>query len=378
MDDAIEVLAALVRVDSVNPDLVPGGAGEAEIAELCAGWLGRRGFEVHRLERRPGRPSIVGIARGTGGGRSLMLNGHLDTVTLAGYDGDPLDPQLRDGSLHGRGAYDMKSGLAAMMVAAAAATADGTLRGDVLVACVADEEYASAGTEEVLERFTADGGIVSEPSDLELTLAHKGFAWFDVEIIGVAHLVEAGLGVNAIAKAGHLLVALERWQQRLAASPGHPRLGPPSVHASMISGGEEASSYPARCRITLEYRCVPGESADSVEAELRAILAEIAGRVGDFRHRVVRGLFRQPFEADPDGPLVTTLRSQAARVLGRDPVIRAEPFWTDCALLAAAGIPCALFGVGGGGAHAATEWVDLASLAQVTAVLEATVREFCA
>ncbi len=307
-----------------------------------------------------------------------MLNGHLDTVTLAGYDGDPLDPRIRDGSLHGRGAYDMKSGLAAMMVAAAAAAADGTLRGDVLVACVADEEFASTGTEEVLERFTADGGIVSEPSDLELTLAHKGFAWFDVEIDGVAaHGSRPELGVDAIAKAGHVLVALEEWQQRLSAAPRHSRLGSPSVHASMISGGEEASSYPARCRITLEYRSVPGESPASIRAELTAILEEIAGRVPDVRYRVIPGLVREPFEADPDHPVVRALHTQATRVLGRDPVIRAEPFWTDCALLAAAGIPCLLFGVAGGGAHAATEWVDLTSLTQATDILEATIREFC-
>ena len=118
-DDPIELLKRLVAIDSVNPDLVPGGAGETAIADFCGAWLTGRGFDVHRLEERPGRPSIVGIAKGSGGGRSLMFNGHFDTVTLAGYDGDPLDPKVDgDGKLHGRGSFDMKGGVVAMMVAA--------------------------------------------------------------------------------------------------------------------------------------------------------------------------------------------------------------------------------------------------------------------
>ncbi|GGO79684.1 M20/M25/M40 family metallo-hydrolase [Nonomuraea cavernae] len=377
-DEPVELLARLVAIDSVNPALVPGGAGEAAIADFCGEWLAARGFEVHRLEKRPGRPSLVAVARGAGGGRSLMLNGHLDTVGLAGYDGDPLQPVLRGGRLHGRGAYDMKSGLAAMMIAAARATEGGTLRGDVLVACVADEEYASAGTEEVLETFTADAAIVSEPSDLEVTLAHKGFAWFEVRIEGrAAHGSRPELGVDAIAKAGHFLVALEEHGERLARGAAHPLLGTGTVHASVIRGGEEASTYPASCRITLERRTVPGESAGGVHAELTAILDRLAATVPDFSYSLHRGLHREPFEADREAPIVRTVLQHAERALGRPPVIRAEPFWTDCALLDQAGIPCLLIGVDGGGAHAATEWADVASLHRLTGLLTATVADFC-
>ncbi|MBA2775120.1 MAG: M20/M25/M40 family metallo-hydrolase, partial [Chloroflexia bacterium] len=175
--DPIDLTAELVRIASVNPDLVAGAVGESAIADFCAAWLADHGLEVHRLESRPGRPSVVGIARGTGRGRSLMFNAHYDTVTLTGYKGDPLDPRIEDGKSFGRGAFDMKSGLAAAMVATAAANSLG-LSGDVLVACVADEEHSSWGTEEVLRHFTADAAIVTEPSQLELTLAHKGFTWF--------------------------------------------------------------------------------------------------------------------------------------------------------------------------------------------------------
>ncbi|MEU1664866.1 ArgE/DapE family deacylase [Streptomyces sparsogenes] len=376
--DPVRLLSRLISLDSVNPDLVPGGAGEAAIAAFCGSWLAARGFEIHRLEKRPGRPSLVAIARGTGGGHSLMLNGHLDTVGLAGYDGDPLDPRISDGKLYGRGAFDMKGGIAAMMAAATRATAHGPLRGDVILACVADEEHGSLGTEEVLESFTADAAIVTEPSHLEVTLAHKGFAWFDVEIEGhAAHGSRPDLGIDAIAKAGHFLVALEDLGKRLAQGPAHPLLGTGTVHASVIHGGEEPSTYPAHCRITLERRTVPGESADTVEHELTAVLGHLAATVPDFRYRLTRGVHREPFEADPRSPIVRTLTHHAEQTLGHPPTVRAEPFWTDCALLDRAGIPCLLFGVDGEGAHAATEYVDLASLHRLTDTLTATIADFC-
>ncbi|MGW1785197.1 ArgE/DapE family deacylase [Streptomyces sp. NPDC002143] len=376
--DAGRLLARLVSIDSVNPDLVPGGAGETVIADFCSAWLAARGFEVHRLEKRPGRPSLVAIVRGTGGGKSLMLNGHLDTVSCADYDGDPLDPQIRDGKMYGRGTFDMKGGIAAMMVAAARATAHGPLRGDVILACVADEEHGSSGTEEVLESCTADAAIVTEPSHLELTLAHKGFAWFDVEVEGrAAHGSRPELGIDAIARAGHFLVALEELGRHLAQGPAHPLLGTGTVHASVIHGGEEPSTYPAHCRITLERRTVPGENAESVERELTAVLDRLAATVPDFRYRLTRGLHREPFQADPEAPIVRALTRHATQALGHPPVVRAEPFWTDCALLDRAGIPCLLFGVDGEGAHAATEYVDLASLDRLTDILTHTIADFC-
>ncbi|MBT1098018.1 ArgE/DapE family deacylase [Streptomyces sp. Tu102] len=372
------LLARLIAIDSVNPDLVAGGAGETAVADFCGTWLAARGFGIHRLERRPGRPSVVAVARGTGGGRSLMLNGHLDTVALAGYDGDPLAPRVSEGRMYGRGTFDMKGGIAAMMVAATRATAGGRLRGDVLLACVADEEYGSSGTEEVLESFTADAAVVTEPSHLEVTLAHKGFVWFDVEIEGrAAHGSRPELGIDAIAKAGHFLVALEQLGQRLAVGPSHPLLGTGTVHASVIRGGEEPSTYPAHCRVTLERRTVPGESADGAERELAGLLGRLAATVPDFRYRLIRGLHREPFEADPDALIVRTLTRHAEQALGHPPVVRAEPFWTDCALLDRAGIPCLLFGADGEGAHAATEYVDLASLDRLTDVLTATITDFC-
>ena len=151
MSETTQLLGQLVQIDSVNPDLVPGGAGETQIAKFIQIWLEVRGFETHWLENTPGRPSVVGIARGSGGGKTLMLNGHIDTVTTAGMDISALEPRIEAGRMYGRGSYDMKCGVAAMLIAAVQAKAI-HLRGDVIVACVADEENASIGTVEVAAR----------------------------------------------------------------------------------------------------------------------------------------------------------------------------------------------------------------------------------
>jgi acetylornithine deacetylase len=377
-DETLKLLSDLVAIDSVNPDLVPGAAGETAIADYCQRWLVDRGLEVHRLESRPGRPSIVGVARGTGGGRSLMLNGHYDTVSLDGYSGDPLAPEVRQGRLHGRGSYDMKGGVAAAMVAAARA-ARRRLSGDVIVACVADEEYGSSGTEEVLMDFTADGAIVTEPSNLEAVLAHKGFVWFEITVLGrAAHGSRPDLGIDAIAKAGHALIAIEKWGERLRLGRQHPTLGPGTAHVSIIQGGEEASSYPAACHIVIERRTLPGETGASVETELRDILVNLSRMVPDFSWKLQRGLERSAFQTGRDEEIVRQVMGQAELVLGHPPAVRGEPFWTDCALIQDAGIPCLMFGASGGGAHAAEEWADLASVDRLVEILGGTIRSFCA
>lgn len=379
--DPIELTAKLVSINSVNSSLIPGAAGEREIADYCIAWFQHHGFETHRLEKNPGRPSVVGVRKGTGGGKSLMLNGHVDTVSISGYDGDPLTPTIVDGKLYGRGAFDMKSGVAAMMVAAATSSArnDATpLAGDVIVCCVADEEHASMGTAEVLEQFTADAGIVTEPMSMEPTLWHKGFIWMNVTIHGRAyHGSRPEFGIDAIAKAGHFLAKLDDFATHLNTSEGHPRLGPGSVHASIINGGEEASSYPANCRITIERRTIPGETPDLFENEMTDILDQLVIDVPDFSYSIEMGLVRQPFETDETSNIAKAVLRNAEKVLGNAPNLRAEPFWTDAALLDQAGIPCLLYGADGFGAHAEEEWADVESVRQLTDVLEGVITEWC-
>ncbi|KWR70624.1 acetylornithine deacetylase [Arthrobacter sp. W1] len=376
-EDPTALLHQMVRIDSVNPALVPGAAGEAGLAEFASAWFQQRGFEVTRLEEVKNRPSVVAIARGSGGGKTLMFNGHLDTVTLAGYDGDPLEPRIENGCMFGRGTFDMKAGIAAMMIAAAEAAAL-PHRGDIIVALVADEEYASAGTEEVLRHFSADATIVSEPTHEDIVFAHGGFVWCDVTIHGTAaHGSRSDLGVDAIAKAGRFLTGLQDLSLRLKNSTGHPSIGPGSVHASLVSGGEEYSSYPATCTVSIERRTVPGESAETLIAELLAILDPIAQEDPDFSYTLNTVLERKPLEVSKDSPIVETVSAAARDITGKAPVLRGEPFWTDASLMLEKAIPGILFGVDGGGAHAATEWVDLGSLHRVTRILSAAATEFC-
>ncbi len=375
--DPSALLQELVRISSVNPGLVPGAPGERAIADFTETWLAGHGFETTRLEATPWRPSIVAVAPGTGGGKALMFNGHLDTVTLAGYDGDPLDPRIEDGKMYGRGTFDMKGGIAAIMIAAATAASQ-PRRGDIIVALVADEEFASAGTEEVLRLFTADAAIVAEPTHEDVVIAHRGFAWFDVTIHGTAaHGSRPDLGIDAIAKAGRFLTGIDGLARTLLTGPSHPTLGTGNIHASLIKGGEELSSYPAECTISLERRTIPGENAATAEAELRTILDAAAAEDHEFRYTLTRGLERQPFEIPADSPIVQAVLSAGKEVSGKDLVLRGEQFWTDAALMLEAGIPGLLFGVDGAGAHAATEWVDIDSLTRVTETLTRTTINYC-
>jgi acetylornithine deacetylase len=372
-----ELVAELVAIDSVNPELVPGGAGELEIARFVAGWLEAAGVEARIETIEPGRANVIGVARGTGGGRTLLLNGHTDTVGHEGYE-RALEPLVEGDRLYGRGGYDMKGGLAAALWACAEA-ARLELPGDVVVAAVCDEEFASAGTQAVAAHIRADAAIVTEPTALKICVAHKGFAWLEVEIEGrAAHGSQPQLGIDAIAKAGRVLTGIEELGRRLADGPSHALLGPGSVHASLIEGGQELSSYPERCVVQLERRTVPGESAELVEAELRELVERAAAADPELRAEVRTTLVRPPFEIGTDAEIVRVVSGHAERVTGLVPEIMGWAAWMDSAILAGAGIPTVIFGPSGEGAHAAVEWVDLASVERCAEVLIASAQEFCA
>ena len=378
MSEVLELAQNLVRINSVNPDLVPGAPGELEISKFISDWLGAHGFEVTILEPVPGRPTVVGVARGSGGGRALMFNGHTDTVALQPFNGDPLNPRVENGRLYGRGSYDMKAGVAAMMIAAAR-TKDAGLRGDVIVACVCDEEVASLGSFELVKHFTADAAIVTEPTNHSLHIAHKGFVWATVTTHGTAaHGSRFDLGVDAISKMGKVLVALEALDLGFRRAPPHALLGHGSVHAGTITGGQGDSSYPDLCTLTLERRTVPGETPTVVKAELRALLETIKTTDADFRYTLEIGLTREPFEIAPNHELVTLVRHHATALIGADVPLEGVGYWADTSALSSAGIPTLLFGASGAGAHAAEEWVSVESLELTSRIYEAVAKEFCA
>ena len=377
MSEVVELLKSLVAIDSVNPDLVPGGAGEGNIGRFIVRWFERAGLEVVWDEPAPGRPNVIGVARGSGGGRSLLLNAHTDTVGVAAME-RPHEAYIENNRLYGRGAYDMKAGLAAIMAAGAAARKLG-LRGDVIVTAVADEEYASIGTAAIVKQWKADAAIVTEPTGLDICTAHKGFAWLEVETSGVAaHGSRPDLGVDAIVKMGKVLAGLEALELSLRSGAAHRLLGSGSLHASLIEGGQELSSYPLRCKLSIERRTVPGETLQQVEAELPAIFERIKASDPAFQATVHTMMSRDPFEVSLNEPIVQVVLRHARERLGNKVAEVGGLGWMDSALLAAAGIPTVVFGPGGEGAHAVIEWSDLTQVEQCAEILTAVATDFCA
>ena len=376
-DPVLALLRDLVAIDSVNPALAPGGAGEAAIAEHVATVMRGAGLDVAVSEAAPGRPNVVGVVEGRAPGRTLMLCGHLDTVGVEGMR-DPFTPVVRDGRLYGRGAQDMKSGVAAMVDAAARLAVGGALpTGRLVVAAVADEEHASLGADALVRDHAADGAVVTEPTDLRMATCHKGFEWVEVETRGrAAHGSRPADGRDAILRMGRVLGRLEDVNARLAAGPSHPLLGPASLHASTIDGGGELSVYPDRCRLSFERRTLLGEPPDAGLAEAQGILAALARDDPEFEGSVRPVFTRPPHELPMDHPLCRAL----ADVLKRRGA-PAEPtgmsFWTDAAILTAAGTPAVLFGPRGAGLHSQEEYVEIDSVLTCRDILIDLARDFC-
>lgn len=360
-DELCQLTCDLVAIESVNPDLVAAGSGETKIASFVASWLEKQGLTVEMVNSVPSRPSVVGVLKGSGNGSSLMLNAHMDTVG-AGNMVDPFSPVVADGRVFGRGADDMKGSLAAIMLAARQARKL-RLKGDLIVAAVADEEVASLGTTAVLERFRADFALVTESTDLRLCLAHRGFVWLEAEVQGVAaHGSRWDIGVDAIAHSGRILTGILELDQNLSHRPGHPILGRGSVHAALVRGGQELSTYPARCVVGIERRTIPGEDGTTSMNELQELIADARAQDPALNASARLLLERSPSEVSADHPVSRAVASAARQALGTDPERVGIPYWMDMALLNGAGIPAVCFGPSGAGAHADVEWVDIASL----------------
>jgi acetylornithine deacetylase len=363
--DLVELAQALVRVESINPELDPAGSGEAPVAQVIAGWCRETGLEVTVEDAAPGRPNVVATARGSGGGRTLLLNGHLDTVGVAGMT-DPFSGRVEGDRLHGRGSQDMKGAVAACLIACERASRLG-LRGDVVVTAVADEEVASVGTVAVAAARHADAAIVAEPTGEKVAISHRGFAGFHIRVNGrAAHGSRPDLGVDAIAHMGPVLTRIAELDSTLRTGPRHALLGTGSTHASVISGGQEYSSYPAFCDLDGERRTIPGETDEDVERELANL---VGGVDASWELTVTRG----PFEIAEAEEVVQLVTRHAG---GPEPV--GMPFWTDAALLHGAGIPTVLFGPCGEGLHTEVEWVSIASLERCVEVYVSVAAELCA
>ncbi len=375
---ATELLKELVKIDSVNPSLVPGAKGEEEIAEYVAQWLKALGVKakVDKIEKT--RCNAVGILKGSGGGKSLMLNGHIDTV---GYDYmtiDPLKPVVKDGKMYGRGTFDMKGGLVASLAALKAVVDSGTqLRGDIVVAAVCDEEYASIGTERVMEKTHVDAAIVGEPSALQIERCHKGFAWIDVETKGLAaHGSMWQVGVDAITEMGKVLTGLESIGSKLQKRK-HPLVGPASVHASTIKGGLELSTYPDKCLLQIERRLIPGEERKDVEDEMETLLKDIAEKDPKFKASYEITFYRGSMDVPETSDICKTIVACSKEAIKLTPAFTGGSGWLDTQIIWGKGIPAVAYGPAGDGAHAAVEWVDLDTVMDAARVQKLVLRRFC-
>jgi acetylornithine deacetylase len=373
------LLEDLIRINSVNPSLVPGSPGEAEIAEFIANFLKSLGIETKVKVVKPKRLNVVGVLKGSGGGPTLMLNGHTDTVGVDYMEIDPFDPVTKEGKMYGRGSSDMKGGLAALLASTKAIVdSDIELKGDLIVAAVCDEEYASIGTETVVNEYKADAAIVTESTDLQIEIAHKGFAWIDIETRGVAaHGSAWQLGVDAIAKMGKVQVGLEQLQGDVLMKRRHKLVGPPSVHSSIIRGGRELSTYPDQCNLQVERRLIPGETRGEIETEFRRLLASISDVDPDFKGSSEITFFRGPMEVSPDEEICQILLTCATEITSESPPFIGGSGWLDTQILWSRGTPAVAFGPVGEGIHAAVECVHADSVIDTARILELVIMKFC-
>jgi acetylornithine deacetylase/succinyl-diaminopimelate desuccinylase-like protein len=351
-------LAAMVAIPSVNPydgPLAP-GLGEAEMANWLLSAMAEIGLETGRADVLPGRPNVWGRLRGSGGGATLMLAGHMDTVGIEGYSGDPFAAMIRDGRLHGRGAVDMKGALSAMLETARLARSVG-LAGDLLLMFVIDEEHLMAGSRAAgRDGRWADACIVCEPTGLAVAPAHKGQSVFPITIEGrAAHSSRSELGENALEAAARLILAIAEHDAALRAGQGHPLLGHARATVVMLKGGESHSAVPGQALLTVDRRTLPGEDEFVVRAEMEALLADVG----------VRGAVGVPapeipgLETSAEAPILRAALEAAAKI-GAPTQPVAFPGGTDAPHF---GCPAVICGPGDlAQAHASDEFIALAEL----------------
>jgi len=376
MDDVIETLAALVAIDSVNP-ACDGGPGEAGVADFVRRFFAHHGIKTITQPVLPGRDNVVAILAGRDRSRRVVLEAHMDTVGVAGMTIPPWEPVIRDGRMHGRGACDTKAGLAAMMHALIEVRREAPPPCDVWLAAVVDEEHAFRGVRRLCEGFRAEAAIVAEPTDLRVVVATKGVLRWNIVVEGrAAHSSKPHLGINAVAHAARLVLAIDEAHGKLAAV-SHPLLGAATGAVTMINGGVQINVVPERCVISIDRRLLPGEVVEQVLAGYQRLIDVEHGRDGEFRAVQERPMLVDEALDTAVGEAVV----QAAMAVADDLGLPAEPvgvpYGSDASKLSRQGIPSIVFGPGSIDlAHTANESVPLDQVTRARDFYREVVRRF--
>jgi acetylornithine deacetylase len=397
-DELIETVAELVRRPS------PLGA-EADVQGYVAGHLAQSGLavEVWDLDESvktipnagdsgvpfPGRPNVAGIQKGAGGGRSLIVQGHIDVVSpepVEAWSYDPWQATIVGDRMYGRGAYDMKSGDALNLMLPRLLRDIGVeLRGDVVIQSVIEEECTGNGALDAARRYRADAAVITEPTGGRFTHAHVGVLWFRVGITGKSwHAMQAWQGVNAITKSIPIMQALQALDARLNEQT-HPAFAgiehPINLNIGVIQGGDWPSTVPGACELHCRLSCYPGQTVEGTRREIEAAVAEaVTGDPWFAAHppRITWDGFQSAGSiVSTDEPSVQLLNQWHERVFGTPMELKAGTGINDMRYYNFEGIPCGCYGAAGGNGHAADEWLDLRSMAPAAKVLGAFMLEWC-
>ena len=356
----------MVQINSVNPGLDENGPGEYEIGMYIAERLQEMGVEPIIDELSAGRLNVTGMIKGDGTGRSLMLNAHMDTVGVKGM-AEPFSGRIEDGKLYGRGAYDMKGSIAAILGAAKSIQESSIMpKGDLVLSFVADEEYESIGAEALVKKIRTDDAIVAEPTDLRLCTAHRGFGIWKITTKGkTAHGGNHHLGVDANGNMGLLMAELYGWSEQLHNEKVHPLCGAASMHLPLVNGGRSLFVYSHECEIHVERRTLPGENREVIEGELRELMEELERRHAGFKASLELVIWRSPYEIETGKSIVKRVTNSLNKATGIQTEIIGHTWWEDSAIFGDAGIETVVLGPIGGGIHEDVEWVELDSVCKL-------------
>lgn len=373
VDEVVQLAASLVAIESHRD--APGREGPC--SEKIASVFGDWGLEASLQPVLEGRPNVTAILRGSGGGASLMLNGHVDTVPAYEMDFPPFAPRVEGGMLYGRGSVDMKGALACMMTAMRLLRDAGEpLKGDLVFAGVINEEDRSEGTEYLVRNGPrADRCVVGEPTGLAIMAGHRGLEWLQFEFQGkAAHGGTPEKGVNAISMAARFIRRVEEALIPELRRRVHPLIGPAVMNFGTIRGGTQPSTVADRCVLQVDRRWIPAESLERVLGEYEDILHALSDEDPSFSCSMTRmesnmaTMDHYPMEISLDDPLVTGLSSALGLLGGAEPRIAAFGGWTDASLISNfAKIPTLVFGPGDlAVAHSRREFVPVEELRLAT------------